>query len=97
MYAPAFNTKYDAFAPIFYDENGIYLEYGHAPAKPTFTADGRVIFTEYGGFGEIPKGGAAEKSGNLLFDPSGFYLIQTSDETYDMVSAKDAKSWITWE
>ncbi|HWV30322.1 MAG TPA: DUF4302 domain-containing protein [Dyadobacter sp.] len=97
MYAPAFNSRYDAFAPIFYDEDGIYLEYGHAPAKPNFTADGRVVFTEFGAFGEIPTGGAAEKSANLLFDPSGFYLIQTSDETYDMVSAKDAKSWITWE
>ncbi|MCF0073425.1 DUF4302 domain-containing protein [Dyadobacter sp. CY261] len=97
MYAPAFNSRYDAFAPIFYDEDGIYLEYGHAPAKPTFTADGRVVFTEFGAFGDIPVGGAAEKSGALLFDTSGFYLIQTSDETYDMVSAKDAKSWITWE
>ncbi len=97
MYAPAFNSKYDAFAPIFYDADGIYLEYGHAPAKPNFTADGRVIFTEYGAFGAIPAGGAAEKSGDLLFDPSGFYLIQTSDETYDMVSAKDAKAWISWQ
>lgn len=97
MYAPAFNSRYDAFAPIFYDEDGIYLEYGHAPAKPNFTADGRVVFTEFGAFGEIPTGGAAEKSANLLFDPSGFYLIQTSEDTYDMVSAKDAKSWISWQ
>lgn len=97
MYAPAYNSRYDAFAPIFYDEDGIYLDYGHAPAKPNFTADGRVIFTEYGKFGQIPAGGAAQKSADILFDPSGFYLIQTSDETYDMVSAKDAKAWITWE
>jgi len=97
MYAPAFNSRYDAFAPIFYDADGIYLDYGHAPAKPTFTADGRVVFTEYGAFGEIPAGSAVEKSGNLLFDSSGFYLIQTSETTYDMVSAKDAKSWISWE
>ncbi|MNL86634.1 hypothetical protein D3C87_2154170 [compost metagenome] len=56
-----------------------------------------MIFTEVGSFGEIPKGGATEKSGDLLFEPTGFYLIQTSDETYDMVSAKDAKAWITWQ
>ncbi|WP_342088831.1 DUF4302 domain-containing protein [Dyadobacter sp. OTU695] len=97
MYAPAFNARYDAFAPIFYDEDGIYLDYGHAPAKPTFTADGRVIFTPVGEFGVIPKGSGAEKSGDLLYDASGFYLIQTSDETYDMVSAKDAKAWISWQ
>lgn len=97
LYQPGATSRNDMFAPIFYDGENIFLDYGHAPAPPTFTADGRVIFTEFGWYGTLPTSGPAVESAKLLYDPSGFYLIQTSDETYDMVSAKDAKAWITWE
>lgn len=97
LYQPGADTRYDIFAPIFYDGESIFIDYGYAPAPPTFTADGRVIFKEAGTIGGPPTTGPAAESAKLLYDASGFYLIQTSDETYDMVSAKDAKSWITWE
>jgi hypothetical protein len=29
-------------------------------------------------------------------DPNGYYIIQTDDLTFDMVS-RDGKSWITWQ
>lgn len=97
IYQPGASSRNDLFAPIFYDGKNIFLDYGHAPATPTFTADGRAIFTDAGRYGTLPTSGPAIESAKLLYDASGFYLIQTSDETYDMVSAKDAKSWITWQ
>ncbi|MCE6992736.1 DUF4302 domain-containing protein [Dyadobacter sp. CY323] len=99
IYQPAVDPDYDVFAPVFYieEEEKLDLVYGHAPGRPTFVADGRVIFPEWGSLGTVPKPGPAASSAALLFDPSGFYLIQTSEDTYDMVSAKDAKAWITWE
>lgn len=34
---------------------------------------------------------------SYMTDPGGYYLVQTSATTYDMVSASNGKSWITWE
>lgn len=96
-YQPAADPTYDIFAPVFYNGQNIFLEYGHAPLPPTFTSDGRVVFKPAGTLGPVPTTGPAVESANLLYDASGYYLIQTSETTYDMVSAKDAKSWITWE
>ncbi|TLV00945.1 DUF4302 domain-containing protein [Dyadobacter luticola] len=99
VYQPGYNAKYDVFAPVFYSAsaNQLLLKYGYAPAVPSFLSDGRVVFSEYGTLGPAPTTGAAANSAKLLYDTSGFYLIQTSDETYDMVSAKDAKAWISWQ
>jgi hypothetical protein len=96
LFQPAATSQFDFFAPIFYDGESIYYDYGHA-ITPTFTADGRVRFSEFGKILDPPTTGPAAESIKQLYEASGFYLIQTSDETYDMVSAKDAKSWITWE
>lgn len=97
LYQPGAGADFDFFAPIYFDGESIFYDYGHAPEPPTFTSDGRVIFTPAGTIGTIPAGGPAAKSAALLYDAAGFYLIQTSETTYDMVSAKDAKAWITWE
>lgn len=88
--------QYNFVAPIFYDGKNIYYDYGYG-VDATFTADGRVIFNQLGTILNPPTTGPAAESIKQLYEPSGFYLIQTSDETYDMVSAKDAKAWITWE
>jgi hypothetical protein len=38
------------------------------------------------------------ETNNLVSDPNGFYFILKEDgSSYDMVSALDAKSWITWQ
>lgn len=96
LFQPAATSQFDFVAPIFYDGKNIYYDYGHAVA-PTFTSDGRVKFEEVGKILNPPTTGPAAESIKLLYEASGFYLIQTSETTYDMVSAKDAKAWITWE
>jgi hypothetical protein len=97
IYQPGANASYDLMGPVFYDGESISLEYAHAPKKPTFLSDGRILFTEYGKLGPVPTTGPAAQTAELLYDGSGFYLIQTSESTYDMVSAKDAKAWISWQ
>ncbi|WP_031526081.1 DUF4302 domain-containing protein [Dyadobacter crusticola] len=96
VYQPGVDNRYDLFAPIFSDGESYIFEYAHAPARPTFTSDGRVVFKEYGKLGPVPATGPVAKAAELLYEPNGFYLIQTSETTYDMVSAKDAKAWISW-
>ena len=34
---------------------------------------------------------------SFMTDPTGYYLVQTSPLSYDMVRASDGKAWITWE
>ncbi len=99
LYWPAGGPNYDIFAPVFIDlsANSLTILYGSAPQKPTFTADGRAIFFELGTLGTYPASGPAERSRELLYSGSGFYFVQTSATTYDMVSAADGKAWITWE
>jgi hypothetical protein len=97
IYQPGANASYDILGPVFFADNALSLEYGHAPKRPTFPADGRVIFTDYGPLGPAPATGPAANTAALLYEPSGYYLIQTSETTYDMVSAKDAKAWISWQ
>ncbi|GEO10874.1 DUF4302 domain-containing protein [Segetibacter aerophilus] len=98
IYYPRYSTTNDLFAPVFLDEaaNSLVVDYGSAPRIPTFTADGRVLFRELGMYGAYPTTGGANASRQLLYNSSGFYLVQTSGSTYDMVSSRDGKSWITW-
>lgn len=97
IYQPGADSRYDLFGPVFYDGDALNLIYAHAPAPATFTADGRVIFKDYAKLGPVPDSGPAVQSAALLYDTNGFYLVQTSETTYDMVSAKDAKAWISWQ
>jgi hypothetical protein len=79
---------YDAFTA--YDGNSLM-----GPAVvPTFTTDGRVSFSVLGTYGDNTLMNTTVLK--QVEDPSGYYLVQTSDLTYDMVSAKDGKTWITW-
>ena len=100
FYWPAFNTTYDAFGPAFVNGNSLSLIYADAPKTPTFTTDGRVTFSTLGTLGTYPTDGtaaAAIASRNQLYDTNGYYLVQLTESTYDMVSAKDAKTWISWQ
>lgn len=98
IYWPEYDTGNDLFAPIFVNAagDGITLNYGTAPATPTFTADGKAIFTLLGDYGAYPATGPAALSKNQLYIPEGYYFVKTSESSYDMVSAVDAKTWISW-
>ena len=98
VYYPEFDPGNDLFAPIFLNAagTGIELFYGTAPV-PTFSTDGKVTFTQLGNYGTYPSGGPAGLSRSMLYNPGGYYLVQTGATTYDMVSASNGKAWITWE
>jgi hypothetical protein len=98
FYWPQFGPNYDAFGPAFVTDNSLALYYADAPKTPAFTTDGRIVFSSSGTLGDAyPTEGPAVTSRNYLFDTNGFYIIQTSQSTYDMVNAKDAKGWINWQ
>ncbi|WP_162946285.1 DUF4302 domain-containing protein [Chitinophaga barathri] len=75
------------------------IMFGAAFEPPQFSTNGRVVFPYYGTLGEVPP--EAEdpyvNTAVQFIDPLGYYLVQTSASTYDMVSVRDAKAWITWE
>ena len=99
IYWPQYAATNDFFGPIFLNaaQTGLTLLYGTAPDIPTFTADGRGIFVSLGNYGTYPASGPARQSRTLLYHRTGYYFVQTSATTYDMVSANDGKSWITWQ
>lgn len=87
----------DLFGPVFLNSagDGLDLAYGAAPRVPTFTADGRIIFDNLGFYGTYPSSGPAYQSLQQLLIPQGYYMVPTG-AGYDMVSAADAKTWISW-
>lgn len=99
IYWPQFNANYDLFAPVFINatRDAIDLFYGTAPRPLTVTADGRAVFRELGTLGPHPTTGPAALSRAQLYNASGYYFVQTSATSYDMVSAADSRIWITWE
>lgn len=100
-YWPAYSPPYDLCGPIFLTSaGGLTLSYGSASNMPVpntnYLPDGRLKFTSPGNFGTYPTTGAAASTRTLLYNTNGFYFVQVNDRTYDMISASDAKSWITW-
>ncbi|MBX3256908.1 MAG: DUF4302 domain-containing protein [Chitinophagaceae bacterium] len=96
-----FISQYGNSGGIVYDLLGFFGEtvgFGAGYSPPTFTADGRVIFSILGVLGTVPDGAnpAFSNTALTLADENGFYLVQKSEKIYDMVSAADSKVWITW-
>lgn len=91
-------TSLDLLGFVVKRETGNVISYGPGYDAPTFTQDGRIIFNDNGLYGALPADRTAiNKTRALMADPMGFYLVQTSPLTYDMVSARDGKSWINWQ
>jgi hypothetical protein len=81
---------------IFWTVDGTYF----GPAFRTqFTNDGRIVFTYAGDFGTTPEQAApiVEATREQFVIPEGYYVIRTGTNTYDLVSAKDAKTWISFQ
>jgi hypothetical protein len=97
---PSSGSAFDALVPFYYIPaiDDIAFHYGTA-AKTSFQSDGRVIFSSLGDLtvGPYPTTGPAFKTKELLYSTTnGWWFVQTSENSYDMVSAKDAKAWISW-
>jgi hypothetical protein len=91
-------TNYDLLGFVTQTTSGLALNFGAGYDPPQFTADGRVLFTLIGTLGNIPPEAepAFTNTAEKFNEAAGFYLVQTSENSYDMVSAADARSWITW-
>ena len=92
FYWPKVATSNDAFGPFFLNatQDSLLLDYVNAPGFPNFTTDGRAIFVQLGDYGPpnflpYPTTGPAAQSKTLLYNSSGYYFVQTSATTYDMV------------
>lgn len=103
LYWPDVNGSNDLFAPVFLNaaQDAVDILYATAPG-PSFTPDGRLRFIQLGNYGppaflNYPTTGAAAQTRTLLYNASGYYFVQTGATSYDMVSAANGKSWITWE
>ena len=95
---PVTGQSFDVLAPAFLipSQNALDLIYGIAQA-PNFLANGRVVFNYLGDVvGPYPTTGPAALTKAQLFIPQGYYFVQTGPTSYDMVSASDAKAWISW-
>lgn len=84
---------------LYYEDGGAQITYGPGYTPPTYTSDGRIIFNADGYlYGDVPADRTAmQKTGAQLNDPMGYYLVQIRPLAYAMVSARDGKSWITWQ
>lgn len=98
IYWPKYDPANDLFGPVFLDNsaNSLTLEYASAPNVPAYTSDGRGVFTQLGTYGPYPATGPAANTARLLYNSRGFYFVQTSSTSFDMVSALDGKAWINW-
>lgn len=103
LYFPRFGTSggivYD-FGGIGYVNNNSLSIYGPAFRPPVFTADGRIIFSLLGTAGTAPSSGSIAIMNNAAAEytqAEGYYFIQISPAVYDMVCAKDARTWIRWQ
>lgn len=99
LYWPQVNAGEDFMGPVFLnpERDSVDLFYGTFPRSPNITTDGRAIFRENRTLGTYPDSGPAALMRNQLYDARGYYFVQTSETSYDMVSAADSRIWITWE
>jgi len=96
LFIPGGPGYYDLLAPGFSAYGSLNLVYANV-IESTFSSDGRVIFREVRTSGtNPPTEGPFVETKKVLVEGSGYYLIQTSEKTYDMVGAKDAKAWVSW-
>ncbi|WP_205513736.1 DUF4302 domain-containing protein [Longitalea arenae] len=97
---PPTGAAFDALIPFYYVPaiDDLDYIYGTSP-RVSFQSDGRVMFTYNGDLtvGPYPVTGPAFKTKEQFYSTSGYWFVQTGENSYDMVSAKDAKAWISWQ
>jgi hypothetical protein len=91
----------DAFFTIYRDtaDNTLDVEHGSWVTMNRNTTTGVARFTENSlrdTAVKWPASGPAALTRNQMYNTSGYYFVQSSATTYDMVSIEDAKTWISW-
>jgi hypothetical protein len=91
-------TKYGDPYDLVGFTKGTSIAYGPA-IVPTVTADGRIVYTYFGQLGTVPAAYApiVLNVRTAFVQSSGFYVIQTSAGVFDLVSALDGRTWITFQ
>lgn len=90
-------SPYDLLGFVTVEDNEAALRYGPAFSEPTFSDEGKINFSYIGYLGEFPADQTPITRTRLqLTDASGYYLVQIAPLAWDMVSAKDGRTWITW-
>lgn len=95
----------DVFYPLMLDQAGENADIFHVTfgRTPTLNASGIMIFREAAN-GSLPDynplsppGSSLGLSRSALYDTRGYYFVQTGEVAYDMIKARDGKTWIHWE
>jgi len=95
LFWPAYNAAYSRLGYI--STGNSFFSYGPAPVA-SFPANGKIVFKNFGSFGTPPAAIApiVKATSDKFFDPNGYYVIQTSPKTYDLVNATDARAWMSF-
>lgn len=99
IFWPEYGLDFDLAGFISLQNSTLGLDFGAAfSTPPVFTSTGKVIFDYLGNYRPVPPDSQDEYVNTALkfIDPAGFYLVQTGPASYDMVSASDSKTWISW-
>lgn len=99
QYGTSGGITYDLAGYLMNEDGQLTLSFGTAFRAPTFTSDGRIRFGNYlGDLGDIPDDAVDPyvNTATKLLETNGFYLVQISDNQYDMVNAANARAWISW-
>jgi hypothetical protein len=89
----------DAFLPVFLDSttNSLVANYRSWLLMNVTATTGRARFSETSQAPSDPwPAGPAGNTHNQMLNANGFYFVQSSSSSYDMVSVADAKVWLTW-
>lgn len=104
LYYPRFglsgNTVYDLAGATYLNAGSTLSVYGKGFNAPVITADGRMLFSLLGTYGTAPSAASVTIMNNVsaaFTESEGYYFVQVGTEVYDMVSAKDARTWIRWQ
>lgn len=89
----------DAFIPVFLHtaQNELIATYGSWLTMTVTSSTGLARFTEDAQRDvPYPPSGPATDTRTQMLNAGGYYFVQSTAYSYDMVSAADAKVWLTW-
>jgi len=97
-YGTSGGRTYDLLGFVTVNAAGTGLELNFGPAAvSSLTSDGRIVYTYLGILGTVPAAQEAVVTATrqTWTDTQGFYIIPTGPSSVDLVSARDARSWIS--